>query len=275
MNESTSDQSRKTGNFEPVQVIVKSFDVIEKLARNGQMGISEIAEHTGQNKSTVYRFLRTLIGLGYVVQNNKNEKYDLTLRLFEMGGAALDRNDVLVAARDVINGIAQQTREAIHVAVLEETDIVYVGAADSAHVLTMSLRIGARTPAHCTALGRVLLADRTEQEIRAMYRDRPLEPRTSKTVTDLDELIAIIDDVRRSGYAVDNEEYEDGLICVATPVRGHTGAVIAAMAMAGPRTRLTDHRIGEAIATMDAATREVARRTGTPMGSDSSRTTTQ
>lgn len=253
----------RSATVEPVQVIVKAFDVIEALARDGELGVSELSERTGLTKSSIYRFVRTLIQLGYVKQNEKNDKYDLTIRLFQMGSSVLGQSDVLAAAGTIIEQLSQETKEAIHVAVLDGSDIVYVDTADSAHhALTMSPRIGGRTPAHCTALGRVLLSDKPDEEIRNLYQSRGLEPRTRDTVTDLGALLTITQRVREEGIAVDYEEYEEGLICVATPLRDRSGSVVAAMALAAPRVRLPQHRIEEVAKRMRRASEDVGRLSG-------------
>lgn len=241
---------------------MKAFSVIEALARDGVMGVSEISEKTGLTKSLVYRFLQTLTQLGYVKQNQDNDKYDLTVRLFEMGGNVLGRSDVLTAAHAVVDRIARQTKESVHVAVLEERDIVYVDSADSSHVLSMSPRIGGRASAYCTALGRVLLAGRSDQEIEELYRNVSLPARTKHTVTTFEALMSILQTVRTNRCAVDREEYEEGLLCVATPLQDHSGSVVAAMALAAPRVRLPGERIKDVIEIMKAASGEVARLTG-------------
>jgi len=236
----------------PAKAVVKTMRILEYLSHERSVGIIELtrrvsAHANGQqmNKSTVYRFLASLKELGFVRQDPETERYSLTLKLFEIGMCVLDRLDLWREADPVLKEIAQLTGETIHLATLDDKNLVYLGKIDSTKTLRVSMmsRVGQTAPTHCTGVGKTLLAYLAPSRLSEIFAKERLRRYTPKTITrrvDLDRELASI---REKGYAIDNEEHETGVRCVAAPVRDNKGIVCAAVSVAVPTVRFPDKEI--------------------------------
>ncbi len=236
----------------PAKAVVKTMRILEYLSHERSVGIIELtrrvsAHANGQqmNKSTVYRFLASLKELGFVRQDPETERYSLTLKLFEIGMCVLDRLDLWREADPVLKEIAQLTGETIHLATLDDKNLVYLGKIDSTKTLRVSMmsRVGQTAPTHCTGVGKTLLAYLAPSRLSEILAKERLLRYTPKTITrrvDLDRELASI---REKGYAIDNEEHETGVRCVAAPVRDNKGIVCAAVSVAVPTVRFPDKEI--------------------------------
>ena len=236
----------------PAKAVVKTMRILEYLSHERSVGIIELtrrvsAHANGQqmNKSTVYRFLASLKELGFVRQDPETERYSLTLKLFEIGMCVLDRLDLWREADPVLKEIAQLTGETIHLATLDDKNLVYLGKIDSTKTLRVSMmsRVGQTAPTHCTGVGKTLLAYLAPSRLSEIFPKERLLRYTPKTITrrvDLDRELASI---REKGYAIDNEEHETGVRCVAAPVRDNKGIVCAAVSVAVPTVRFPDKEI--------------------------------
>jgi IclR family transcriptional regulator, KDG regulon repressor len=232
--------STRKENIPVVRSVVKAMSLLEIIADKEEIGISELAKLSDLDKSTVYRLLSTLKTLGYVYQNDDNEKYCLTIKLFEVGSLTRDRVFHVDHYRPVLEKISLETRETVHLAVLESDRVVYIDKIDSPRILRMFSRVGGTSPAYCTGLGKILLAYQSRIFVRSMYQDKTLTGYTKTTITDLDSLITELDRIARQGYAYDNEEHEQGIRCIAAPVRNQFGNVVAAISVSGPSIRMDD-----------------------------------
>jgi len=236
----------------PAKAVVKTMRILEYLSHERSVGIIELtrrvsAHANGQqmNKSTVYRFLASLKELGFVRQDPETERYSLTLKLFEIGMCVLDRLDLWREADPVLKEIAQLTGETIHLATLDDKNLVYLGKIDSTKTLRVSMmsRVGQTAPTHCTGVGKTLLAYLPPSRLSQILPKERLfryTPRTFTRRVDLDRELASI---REKGYAIDNEEHETGVRCVAAPVRDNKGIVCAAVSVAVPTVRFPDKEI--------------------------------
>jgi len=245
-----------------LQSVIRTFEIVEYLAQNNEAGITELSNDLGQSKSTTYRFLSTLKSLGYVRQNRKNDKYTLSHRLFEISSKAMGHNDTITVARPILEQLANESCESVHLSVLERNTIVYIDKIDSAYSLRMFSHIGRSAPAHCTAMGKALLAYQPESFIDELFSNGELRAYTANTITDKDKLKKSLTQIRRRGVAVDNEEYEDGLKCVAAPIRDYNSGVIASFCVAGPSIRLRQSVIKRLKEQVAQASEEISRRLG-------------
>jgi DNA-binding IclR family transcriptional regulator len=203
-----------------------------------ELGISSIAQRLGLAKSTVHRLAVTLASEGFLEQNPQNGRYRLGLSLFSLGALVRQRMDVSNQAHSLLGALRDQTQETVHLAILDETSILYLYNMESSLAVGTRSYIGTRKPAFCTSEGRVLLAF-NDPELTAAVLKEELVQRTPKTTTNPKVLRAILDEVRRNGYATDDEESEVGLRSVAAPIRDISGGAIAAVGLAGPIQRLT------------------------------------
>ena len=207
-------------------------------AEEAEIGISSLAKRLGLAKSTVHRLAVTLSAEGFLEQNPENGRYRLGLSLFTLGALARRRMDVSNVSRPLLGVLRDKTQEAATLAILSRTSIMYLHNLESGQAIGIRAYIGDLKPAHCTAEGRVMLAYSPPAVVAEVLKEG-LAARTPKTITDPEAFTRALDEVRLAGYAIDDEESEAGMRCIAAPVRDISGKVIAAVGLAGPTQRLT------------------------------------
>jgi len=205
--------------------------------------IAQISQQTGIPRAAVRRCLHTLRELGYVDAELNN--FTLRPKVLTLGYSYLSSTPLTAAAQPCLNAVSKALGESSSLAVLEEDQVLYVARAATSRVMSVSLSAGSRLPAYCSSLGRVLLAQLAPDELDAYLARTTLAPMTPHTVTDPDRLRDVLAQVRRDGYAVNNEELELGLRSIAVPVRGASGRVLAALNVGAHATRVTAERMVE------------------------------
>jgi DNA-binding IclR family transcriptional regulator len=193
-------------------------------------------------KSTVHRLLQTLAGHGYAVRDPVSGRYHLGLKFLELGAIVSSHLTIQMIARPHLQRLMEASRETAHLGLLEGREVVYADKIECPQTIRMYSRIGRRSPLHCTALGKALLAYQPEPVLGDLLR-AGLHRNTPRTITGARRLREELQRIRDEGYALDNEEFEEGLRCVAAPVRGHTETVVASVGIAGPATRLEPARL--------------------------------
>lgn len=206
------------------------------------LGVTEIAERLRVDPSTAYRLLTTLERGGLVAQAPDSKKYAIGYGVLEIANALLRRMSVVTAADPYLRSIAALTSESTHVAVLDGARAVFVARQSGPGILRVETTVGSSEPAYCTAVGKALLADHSEEELRRLYVE-PLTRYTPHTITTIADLATELARVRRNGYAYDDEELHAGVRCLASPVRDHRGWIVAAFGLSMPATRLTREHI--------------------------------
>jgi IclR family KDG regulon transcriptional repressor len=232
-------EDNQTIQIEPVSSVMKVFGILAELSEHREIGVTELSQKLMTSKSTVYRFLQTMKMLGYVSQEGDSDKYGLTLKLFELSAKSLEYVDLIDSADREMRKIGDLTKEALHLGTLDGDHIVYVHKVDSQFNLRMQSKIGGRNPLYSTAIGKVLLAERKEDEVRAILADTVFEKHTANTLETVEELLEDLKKVREQGFAEDKEEQESGLRCIATPVYDRFGHIIAGMSISYPIIRHT------------------------------------
>ena len=203
-----------------------------------ELGITTLASRLRLAKSTVHRLAATLTGAGFLEQNSETGKYRLGVALFELGALVRRRMHVANEARPKLRELLELTGETVQLGIVDHYSVLYVYEMESRHAIRMAAAVGGRAPLHCTAVGKVLLAHQNPEYVRDLI-GRGLSSHTGKTVTRRETLLALLEEVRLRGYAIDDEESENGLRAIAAPVRNHTGGVIAALGVAAPVQRMT------------------------------------
>jgi IclR family pca regulon transcriptional regulator len=219
-----------------VQSFARGLEVIRTFsAQAPQQTLSEVAARAGLTRAGARRILLTLQTLGYVQSDGR--LFRLTPRILDLGFAYLSSMPIWNLAEPVMEQLAQQVQESSSAAVLDGTDIVYVLRVSTHKIMSISLGAGSRLPAYCTSMGRVLLADLPASEARALLESSPRQAHTRHTVTDVDKLIARLEDTRTRGWSLVDQELEEGLISIAAPIVGRQGRVIAALNVSGQANR--------------------------------------
>src|SRR5258705_153274 len=226
-----------------------------------EMGISALARRLGLAKSTVDRLATTLVEYDILEQNRETGKYRLGLALFELGTLVRRKMDTNSGAQVQIHSLAEETGETVQLAILDHLSVLYIRIRESKQAVRMSSGLGSRAPAHCTSVGKALLAYQPPEVIQQVI-DNGLKRYTEHTITEGAALIEELATVRQKGYAIDDEEIEVGLRCVAAPIRDHTGQVTAAISVAAPVQRMTKKNIQATIPSVVAAAEAISRRLG-------------
>ncbi len=226
----------------------------------------------GLHKSTLYRLLEVLRAHRLVELDTATGRYRLGLRLFELGMLVVNHLELTRCAQRPLDALVERTGETAHLGVLDGGEVVSIGRAESPHALRMPGAVGRRNPAHCTAIGKVLLAHLPEPEQRAHLASTPLRALTRRTLVRPDQLLRELRAVRQRGYAIDDEEIYPGVRCVGAAVRNHTGTVVAAVSVAGPTTRLPREHFPRFAAEVLKAADEVSRGLGFRRPDDAAQT---
>lgn len=226
--------------------------------------MSGIWNALGLPRSSVFNLLEALEETGLVERNSETGKYRLGLRLLVLAGAVQSRLDVRQVALAELRRLTEETQETSHLGVLElrDLEVVYIEKLDSPQTIKLASYVGRKVPSYCTSLGKVLLAGLPDSVLRERLAGFKFQALTPNTVTSLDKLMAVLAAVRQQGYAVDDEEHEPGVRCVAAPVRGADGGVAAAVSVAGPASRMTRERVHAMAPRVVAAANAIAARLG-------------
>jgi DNA-binding IclR family transcriptional regulator len=231
-----------------VQSVERTLDILEALVELGsEVGLVEISQAVSLPLATVHRLLGTLIQRGYVKQNRQNRKYSLGFRALQMGSDMRQRFTLRLEARPFLQRLVQHCGESANLAVLDDGEVVYIDQAQSTRILRMFTQIGNRLPAHSTGSGKVMLAFASPDVVEGIVRRYGLASRTPRTIVDFDAFREELERIRQRGYAIDDEEHEEGVRCVAAPVRDESGQVVASLSVSGPVTRLNDRQMNAVI----------------------------
>ena len=237
------DQTVKNPDKGGVQSVARIFELIEVLAAHpAGASLQRLAEDAHLAKSTTHRLLGSLVSLGYAAQDGETGKYRLTLKMFEISSGIVNSMDVMSVAKVHLERLAQRTGEAVHLVIRDAQDIVYIYKTESGP-MRMSSRVGLRSPLYCTGVGKAILATLTEEEVEDVWRHSTPQKLTGRTVTDLPALCAQLNEVRACGYAIDDEENELGIRCVALAIPGPGGKADSAFSISGLAPYMTPERI--------------------------------
>ncbi|MDP9980916.1 DNA-binding IclR family transcriptional regulator [Pseudarthrobacter oxydans] len=220
-----------------VQSVDRALQILDILAREGDAGVSEIADEMGVHKSTVSRLMGSLVGRELVRQNSERGKYQLGFGILRLASSIPGRLSVVREARDVLESLAARYKETVNLAVLRSNYAVNVDQAMGPSTLATYDWVGSLTPLHATSSGKVLLAALPADERDTILKTVGLPARTPRTVTNRAQLEKQLVEISRQGYAVVHEEFEIGLSAVAVPIYNHLGKVIAAVSISGPAFR--------------------------------------
>jgi len=254
----------RSGRRYLVAAVERALGILENIDGTVRgTGITELSRRLGLGKSTVHRLCSTLEHHGYLVRDPETGRYRLSLRVFQIGSTALNDLDLPARAMPALEALGASIQEAAHLAVLDGTEVVFIGKVESPRPLRLYSQVGRRCPAHCTALGKVLLAH-APAEVRARVLARPLKRYTAATITAPAALERVLEETRRRGYAVDDQEFEEGVRCVAAPIRDYTDRVVAALSVSVPAGRLPRARVASLVDKVTGAARRVSGTLGHP-----------
>jgi DNA-binding IclR family transcriptional regulator len=226
-----------------IQSVARALSILELLSATPNLGVTEVGEKLRLHKSTVFGLLSTLEQKGYVNKDAESGKYNLSMKMFELGSAVFEELDLRKIARPHLEQIVDKHHETAHLVVPDKTEIVYIDKVECTQSIRISSRVGQRMPFHCTGVGKAILAHLPEANVKTIVQEKGLIPFTDNTITSYAELKEELEKIRRLGYAIDNEEIERDLVCIAAPIRDYNGKVIAAASVSGPKMRMNDEKL--------------------------------
>jgi IclR family KDG regulon transcriptional repressor len=245
------DKDPKTYNVRAVERAMRILSCFD--GQDAELGVSEIAQAASLHKATTHRLLMTLLSSGFLERTVDGERFRLGLRLVELGMSALRSLDFRRAAFPYMQKLVDRFQETCTLSMFDRGQVLYVEVVHSPHSLTIAARVGRHLPAHCTASGKLMLAFLPE-EVAEPLLDAPLTVYTEETITSADQLREELEAIRQRGYALADEEFEEGIWAISAPIRDVDGNVTAALGLPFPTNRLRRERIPEiAQALLEAA----------------------
>lgn len=233
-------------NKNPIQVADKIFSVIETLAEIGPCGLVHLSNEISINKTTVHRVLNSLIYMGYVKQDIETSQYSLTYKIMGLSNQLLHKFDFVEIARPYLKQLVATTNETVHLVQLEGTNALYIDKVESfTNTIRLVSRVGVLIPLYCSGVGKALLAELSDEQIKVIWEHSDIKQHTSHTITDFSTFMKEINIIRSRGYSLDNEENELGIRCIATSLCDHYGNPIYAISISAPIGRMDDERIKE------------------------------
>jgi DNA-binding IclR family transcriptional regulator len=246
-----------------LKIVDAAFDVLLTLAHSGkETGVRELARSVGIPKSSAARIVHTLRRRGFLLQNDETSQYRLGPRILEIAAGYQRSVELRMLALPEMSALAAATKESAFLALLDNASVLILDRVDGQNALRMMTDPGAREPLYCTGLGKVLLAGLPEAEREALLAKLTLEPKTERTITSLDALRAQVAMVASQGYALDNQEFQEGTSCIAVPVRAYGGAVVAAISISGPSFRIAPPRAAGLVDLVSAAGQAISHKAG-------------
>ncbi len=231
----------------------------------------EIATASGLHKSTLYRLLEAMRAHRLIGYDESSGSWHLGMKLFEMGSQAVERLALDKHAHPILDRLAEVSGETAHLCVLDGSDVVYIAKVECTRTLRIPSAVGQRNPAYCTGVGKAILAHLAPEQLDAYIAETPLRPFTKRTLSTTAELKANMRQIVAQRYAIDDQEREEGVRCVAAPVRDHSGRVIAAISIAGPTMRVTKERVTDFAAHVIRAANEISAKLGYEITSNGTR----
>jgi IclR family KDG regulon transcriptional repressor len=245
----------------------KTFSILEYFTeQKPDWGVTEHANEIGSNKSTVYRFLSDMHQMGILHKHPDTEKYSLGLKLFELGSRVKLKSALVDKTHPVLESVANSIKETVHISVLKNNQVFYIDKVESPQGLKISSHIGSFNPVHATALGKVLLAflpyDIQQLKLEEIFEDNELIAFTQNTITDKITFEKQLEQIRKRGFALDKQEFEIGLICVAIPIFNQNNEVVASLSASGPANRFKKEELENYVATLQKGAHIIRKQIG-------------
>lgn len=223
-----------------VQSIERAFKILEEVARNRDgIGLADLSKRVGLHNSTTFHLVKTMVGLGYIRQLPDSKRYRIGRPLFALAASALDEVEMVSIATPVLQNLSLATGESSHFAVRMSDAVVVMARTPGPSAFQLTDRVGVVRPAYCTALGKIMLAGLSHEQLDRYFERVELKPLTARTVIEPDRLKREIEEIRRADIAFDDGEFDAEIRCTAMPIRDFTGQVVGALGLSGPVWRLS------------------------------------
>jgi len=246
-----------------IQVIDRAFDILEILAfEKDGLGVTEIGNRLGLHKSTVHRILSTMVRRGYIEKTRNRGLYKVGLKLVEVSSVYLNSVELKTEARPHLTALMLKLGQPVHLATLDGCEVVYIDKVELVNSIRLYSQIGRRVPCYCSALGKCLLSGLADVEVEIRLSQMDYVEHTKHTITNKDELFKQIVEARKNGWAIDDEEHELGVRCVAAPIYDYRGKIVAAVSISASTEVFTMDRVEEFVQNVKKAAKEISLRLG-------------
>jgi IclR family transcriptional regulator, KDG regulon repressor len=253
-----------------IQSVTNALDLLEEFrGEDTELGVTELSKRLSLHKNNVFRLLATLESRGYMEQNKITGNYRLGLKVLELGQVFIKHMGLLKMARPVLEDIVEKCNETSYLAVIRDDRVVYVDVVEATRPVRVISRVGVGLPVYCSAVGKAQIAYESVDEIERILSEHTLQRYTKNTIAARDELLKHLEGVRQQGYALDDEEFDEGIRCVGVPVRDYTRRVVAGLSISGPANRFSDDRLREELIPLALeAGKKLSARLGYGVGQD-------
>lgn len=243
MNRQTATPQERESRYN-IESLVRGLDVLSLFtSENPALSLTEIVRRLNLTKSSVFRVLATLETGGYLERDMTTRRYRPSLKVLQLGFTAINKLEVRQIARPYLERLAQELDETVSLSMLRGTDVIYVDRIRNRAIFGVLLDIGSRQPAHCTTMGKVLLAHLSEEDLERFLQRAELRPYTARTIVTRAALLAELEGVRKNGYAICDQELAVGLRAAGAPIRDNTGRTKAAINVSGAITTINLERL--------------------------------
>ena len=227
----------------PIQVADRLFQAVELLAANGPTGLMELSNSLELNKSTVHRILNSLMYMGYVKQDSDTLKYKLTLKIWKIANQVMRQTDIIDVARPYLKRLAAATGETVHLVQMDDKEAIYIDKVEAnQNSVRLVSQVGKSIPLYCSGVGKALLAEMEDKKIKKLWDRSDKKARTHNTITGFEAFMKEIALIRKKGYAMDNEENELGVRCIAAALKQEGAIPVYAFSISAPVTRMQKGR---------------------------------
>jgi DNA-binding IclR family transcriptional regulator len=224
-----------------VQSLGRAFAILEAVARHREgIGLADLSKLVGLHNSTTFHLAKTMVSLGYIRQEKDSKRYRVGRPLFALAASALDEIEMVNVATPVLEDLSRETGESGHFAVRMGDAVVVIARTSGPGAFQLTDRVGVVRPAHCTALGKIILASLRPDQLKRFLERVEMKPSTGKSITDVPALMREIAEIKHSGIAFDDGEFNPEVRCIAVPVMDFTGQIVGALGISGPIWRLSN-----------------------------------
>jgi DNA-binding IclR family transcriptional regulator len=237
-----------------VQSLGRAFAILEQVAHHREgIGLADLSKLVGLHNSTTFHLAKTMVSLGYLRQEKDSKRYRVGRPLFALAASALDEIEMVNVATPILEELSRETGESGHFAVRMGDAVVVIARTSGPGAFQLTDRVGVVRPAHCTALGKIILASLRPDQLQRFLERIDMKPSTAKSITDVAVLLREIAEIKRTGVAFDDGEFNPEVRCVAVPVTDFTGQIIGALGISGPIWRLSNQALHNSAQIVQAA----------------------
>jgi len=220
-----------------IQSIVRALDILEFCSKHKGAGVSDIARGLDLNKSTAFGIIKTLEYKGYLFKNDQTDNYHISLKIHSLANTAIESISIVDIVRPYLDELAAEYEETVHLVESMEMEVIYIDKRETNKPIRINTQIGNRLPMYCTGVGKAILSTMAEEEIDRYCESISFEPFTKNTINNAEKLKKELKKIRKIGYSLDDEEYQEDLFCVAVPIVNNSGNATNAISISIPKYR--------------------------------------